>query len=297
MPSWRYRNMQHTRRYQSLFLLLLLSLWGSGLLAQTLPIDENKVLKQYPQVSLVFNRVFNGSGLDSFYQKLQQLKKTKKGKVSIVHIGDSHLQSDHLSSVVRKGFQDFFGSGGGQHLTSKSFNALISGADSNGLAYHSFGINGARFETYIESANVWQQIALLKPDLFIISLGTNDAQANVITDTDLHRQLDQLLKKLKAVAPGSALLISTTADSFKNGMPNRELWNLNLSLFSYCTTNSIPVWDMYRVTNGFGSAWNWYRKGLMNGDGIHFSATAYKIMGQLLYNALAKGYNSYVSSY
>ena len=289
--------MKPLQRYFISSLLMLLLFNQVKTHAQALPLDEQKITKQYPQVSLVFNRIFNSSGLDSFYYRLQQLKKTKKGKVTIVHIGDSHLQSDHLPSVVRKGFQDFFGSAGGQHQTSKQVNGYFTGADSNGLAYHTFGINGARFETYIESANIWQQVARLQPDLFIISLGTNDAQANVITDNEMHRQVGQMIEKLKSVAPKCAVLISTTADSFKNGMPNRELWNLNLSLFSYCTSNSIPVWDMYRVTNGFGSAWNWYRKGLMNGDGIHFSATAYKIMGQLLYNALAKGYNAYVSAY
>ena len=50
--------------------------------AQALPLDEQKVTKQFPQVSLVFNRIFNSSGLDSFYYRLQQLKKTKKGKVT-----------------------------------------------------------------------------------------------------------------------------------------------------------------------------------------------------------------------
>lgn len=265
--------------------------------AQQLPVDENKIIKQYPQVSLVFNRIFNGSGLDSFFQKLQHLKKTKKGLVTIVHIGDSHLQSDNLPGVVRKGLQDFFGSAGKSATFSKTSAASISDKDSTGVIYHAIGVNGASFEKYNESPAIWQQVANLKPDLFIISLGTNDAQAHVITDADLHQQVNNMLSKLKAASPGCAVLITTTADSFKNGTPNRELWNLNLSLFSYCTTNNIPVWDMYRVTNGFGSAWNWYRKGLMNGDGIHFTANAYKIQGQLLYNALAKGYNSYVSSY
>lgn len=283
-------------RYRSLPVYFLLLLFTRLANAQQLPIDENKVTKQFPQVSLVFNRVFNGSGLDSFYHKLQQLKKSKKGRVTVVHIGDSHLQSDNLPGIVRKGLQDFFGSAG-KGASYAKINSASDPKDSTGILYHAIGINGARFETYNQSSTVWQQVALLKPDLFIISLGTNDAQANVITDADLHRQVNSMLEKLKAVSPACAVLITTTADSFKNGMPNRELWNLNLSLFSYCSSNNIPVWDMYRVTNGFGSAWNWYRKGMMNGDGIHFTANAYKIQGQLLYNAIAKGYNSYVSSY
>jgi len=265
--------------------------------AQQLPVDENKITKQFPQISLVFNRIFNGSSLDSFYQKLQQLKKTKKGLVTVVHIGDSHLRSDDLPGTIRKGLQDFFGSAGKTTSYSKTLSSSHDSKDSTGLIYHTIGISGARFETYNQSAALWHQITQLKPDLFIISLGTNDAQANEITDAELHRQVSLMLEKLKVVSSGCAVLITTTADSFKNGTLNRELWNLNLSLLSYCTTNNIPVWDMYRVTNGFGSAYNWYRRRMMNGDGIHFTAAAYKIQGQLLYNALAKGYNSYVSSY
>lgn len=274
------------------FLPFFLILFSSGLLsAQQLPVDENKLLKQYPQLSLVFNRIFNGSSLDSFYHKLHQLRKTKKGKVTIVHIGDSHLQSDNLPGAVKKGLLDFFG------IAGKATTTSVAGKDSSGVFYHAISINGARFETYNQSQSVWQQVAELNPDLFIISLGTNDAQANVITDTELHKQVALMLEKLKQAAPSSAVLITTSADSFKNRSPNRELWNLNLSLLAYCTNNSIPVWDMYRVTNGFGSAYNWFRKGMLNSDGIHFTAAAYKLQGQLLYNALAKGYNTYVSSY
>ena len=44
---------------------------------------------------------------------------------------------------------------------------------------------------------------------------------------------------------------------------------------------------MYRVTNGFGSAYNWFLKGMMNGDGVHFTATAYKTRGNCS-SAIAK---------
>ena len=56
----------------------------------------------------------------------------------------------------------------------------------------------------------------------------------------------------------------------------------------------LPVWDLYKITNGFGSAYSWSRRGLMSRDRIHFTAEGYRLQGQLLFNALAKGYNDYL---
>jgi lysophospholipase L1-like esterase len=285
--------------YKYFTLLLAFAFFIGEARGQQLPIEENKITKQYPQISLVFNRIFNSSGLDSFYQKLSHLKKKKQGLVTIVHIGDSHLQSDNLPGVVRKELQDFFGDAGKGTVFSRDLSSSgpFLKKDSTGVLYQSIGINGARYETFNQSSSFWNQLATMKADLFIVSLGTNDAQANTINDAEFQKQVSVFLDHLKKASPSASVLITTTADSFKGGNPNRQLWDINLSLFSYCTTNSIPVWDMYRVTNGFGSAYNWYKKGMMNGDGIHFTANAYKIQGRLLYYALAKGYNSYVTSY
>lgn len=267
--------------------------------AQLLPVDENKITRKFPQVSLVFNRIFNNSSLDSFYWKLQQLKKSKNGLVTIVHIGDSHLKSDDLPGVVRKELQDFFGDAGNgfKFLRDLSVRGDTNEKDSTGVLYQSIGINGATYEIFNRSDNFWQQLKMIPADLYIVSLGTNDAQTNNFNDTEFQKQVTLFLENLRKTSPASAILVTTSADSFKGGRPNRELWYINLSLFSYCTSNNIPVWDMYRVTNGFGSAYNWKRKKMMNGDGIHFTSNAYKIQGQLLFTALAKGYNNYTASY
>src|SRR5881394_2548290 len=89
------------------FLFLL-----TNISAQLIPIDEPTPVKQYPYTNPAFNRIFNSSGLDSFYQKLYKLKKTGTGIVTVVHIGDSHIQADFLSAVVRKNLQQFFGNAG-----------------------------------------------------------------------------------------------------------------------------------------------------------------------------------------
>jgi len=80
--------------------------------AQLIPLNDNAVAKPYPFVSVVFNRIFNSNSLDSFYQKLYALKKSGNGVVTIVHIGDSHIQADFLSAVVRNNMQQFFGNAG-----------------------------------------------------------------------------------------------------------------------------------------------------------------------------------------
>ncbi len=58
------------------------------------------------------NKLENAQALKPFFDKLIQLQKQKKGKINIVHIGDSHIQADLMSNVIRKKLQETFGNGG-----------------------------------------------------------------------------------------------------------------------------------------------------------------------------------------
>ena len=49
-----------------------------------------------------------------------------------------------------------------------------------------------------------------KAGSFIISLGTNDAQAYVITVQELQKQMSTMLEKLKAASPQSAVLVTAS---------------------------------------------------------------------------------------
>ncbi|MBX7242463.1 MAG: hypothetical protein K1X92_11995, partial [Bacteroidia bacterium] len=64
------------------------------------------------KVSEDINRLQNDRSLSRFYGALMRLKKEEKGQVHIVHIGDSHIQQDMMTCVVRKHFQDHFGNAG-----------------------------------------------------------------------------------------------------------------------------------------------------------------------------------------
>ena len=392
-------------------------------LCQRIPTNDHALAQRYPFVSAVFNRIFNNTGLDSFYQKLYKLKKDSNSVVSIVHIGDSHIQADFLSGVVRKEMQDFFGNAGRglvfpyqvalsnapQDIISSSsirwqfnrvahpeiqINSGISGyaitttaeaanirvslrtsfseglqtfnkmkffldtsastswifqadnldipytlsreeKDSSvyrevelkqpitgftltslptsepkafygvslensapGILYHTIGVNGARYDQYNIAPLFWKQLPALKADLYIISLGTNEAQRASFFESMFVKDLEGFLEKLRQTSPGASVLITTAPDSYRQRRAsNKVLQSLNKSLSAYCNKKFIPLWDLYRITNGYGSAYNWSRRGLMSRDKVHFTAEGYRLQGSLLFNALAKGYNDYVSSF
>ncbi|MET0638109.1 MAG: GDSL-type esterase/lipase family protein [Chitinophagaceae bacterium] len=405
-------------KYLCTFTLVLsfLSLCG-----QPIPVKDNVSTARYPFINTIFNRVLNNTPLDSFYQKLYRLKTTGQGNVSVVHIGDSHIQADFLSNEVRDGFQDFFGNAGrglvfpyqlaksnapsdiiSSSNTSWSYNriahpelgqpvgvsgfgirTMVDGASINlairpdftrgyqgfnklkffldstagngwmldvepnetpymirreqgdtsiyqevdlsrpgtgftlvslpgraqhdfygvslensspGVIYHSIGVNGARYDQYNNATLFWHQLPALNADLYIVSLGTNEAQRAAFAETAFLQEFNQFIDKLRMASPHASILVTTAPDSYKGRYSNKVLKALNTSLTKEANRLYLPCWDLYKITNGFGSAYSWSRRGLMSRDRIHFTAEGYRLQGQLLFNALAKGYNDYIES-
>ena len=68
---------------------------------------------QLEQLHLGENKLENtGTVFHSFRGKIDSLIKGKLQKVRILHIGDSHVQPDNFSGIVRKNFQVVYGNGG-----------------------------------------------------------------------------------------------------------------------------------------------------------------------------------------
>src|ERR1700733_2544316 len=126
---------------QHAFLLFILFsfLHPFKMYAQNISADDKSIKAAYPFVTIVDNNISNDESLDSFYKKLATLKKTNKGVVRIVHIGDSHIQADILSGTVRHKLQDFFGNAGRglnfPYQLAKS-NAAADIASSSNISWH-----------------------------------------------------------------------------------------------------------------------------------------------------------------
>ncbi|MEO5893546.1 MAG: GDSL-type esterase/lipase family protein [Ferruginibacter sp.] len=178
--------------------------------------------------------------------------------------------------------------------TLKSFYGVSLENDRPGILYHATGVNGARYDHFNKANLYWQQLGDLLADLYIISLGTNEAQGTSFSEDQFRNEIDLMLSHIKSISPGAAILITTAPDSFKGRKPNSILQQINIALVKYCTANQIPLWDLYGVTNGYGSSYNWSSRGLMSKDRIHFTADGYRLQGQLLFNALARAYNDFI---
>jgi len=66
----------------------------------------------YEQDATEVNIETNVSGMTSFYRKLFELEKTKKGSVRIAYFGDSQTESDRIVQDIRKNYQKKYGGSG-----------------------------------------------------------------------------------------------------------------------------------------------------------------------------------------
>jgi len=69
----------------------------------------------------------NVSLLYPLFEKLVRLEKNKDGKVNIVHVGDSHIQADIFTNVIREPLQQQFGDGGHGFIFPYTLNKTING--------------------------------------------------------------------------------------------------------------------------------------------------------------------------
>lgn len=167
--------------------------------------------------------------------------------------------------------------------------------DSTGVLYHSIGVNGAEAFQYVRAKYFAEQTQILKPEVIIISLGTNEAQRRPFDKTLTEARLDSLVKQLQFYNPNASFILTTPPDSYFH----RKNYNTALATYheltvDYAKKNNLAVWDLFSATGGYKSCYQWKKYKLMRKDGVHFSRAGYELQGNLFYEAITKAYNEYV---
>ena len=161
-----------------------------------------------------------------------------------------------------------------------------------GIIYHSIGVNGASFDAFNRSINYRPILRQLKPDLIIVSLGTNDAFVPRLDSIRFKQQVVNLVDSIHLLLPGVCILLTTPGDHLKS----RKFVNLNLNIVRNVIINTAVqkhclYWDFLAVMGDIGSAKRWKSKGLMYADMMHLSQTGYVLQGELFFDAFVKAIN------
>ncbi len=209
------------------------------------------------------------------------------GGYSILTLGFSDLQDTLNASFIKK-----------DTLPNSSFTlyGFILDKNSPGLMYSSIGINGAATYSFLKCENFEKELALLNPDMLILSLGTNDAYGKGYSDSVYYRNIDSLVQIARHLNPDCRIILTVPNDDYyKRRYPNRNTARQEKTIKKLATDRNLMVWDVFKFMGGLGSSQIWYRNGLMKYDRIHFTPQGYRLKGDLFFAAFMKRFDKYLS--
>lgn len=177
--------------------------------------------------------------------------------------------------------------------------------DNHGVVYSAIGNNGAAYATYNGITNFGNSIAVLEPDLIIISLGTNEAYGK-FNKEEFKSQVDRLLRGVKEGNSDAAILLVTPSECQKSiyskktkkgrrtkkYVVNEHIREVREALKECGKRLQVPVYDFFMVAGGENSSEKWFDAKLLSMDKIHRTWKGYEVEGSLFFDALLNALSS-----
>ena len=155
-----------------------------------------------------------------------------------------------------------------------------------GLTVSEAGVNGATTSSWLRCDDFVEDLELVMPDLVILSIGINDIQGADFSDTRFIQNYKEIIRRIRKVNPHCAILLTTINDSWKHGNPNRYTESAVAAARKVARETGAVLWDLYEIMGGHGSMEGWAASGLAASDRVHFNASGYGLLGNLMFNAL-----------
>ena len=257
------------------------------------PLREMNWANDTINVQVAFPAAFRETGRNEIIDSIallapvfEHLRQVRAGlsedTVRIVHIGDSHVRGHIYPQTTGARLAETFGA----------------------ISYIDKGVNGATCLTFTHPDRI-TEIAALKPELLILSFGTNESHNRRYNINVHYNQMDELVKLLRDSLPNVPILLTTPPGSYESFRQRRRRRTYAINprtataaetIRRYAKDHRLLVWDMYDVVGGKRRACtNWTDAKLMRPDHVHYLPEGYILQGNLLYQALIKAYNDYVS--
>lgn len=160
-----------------------------------------------------------------------------------------------------------------------------------GVYYAALGANGASTQSILRCNRFAQQLAVIKPDLVIFSLGVNDVQGLNFNSDEFIAHYDTLVAWTKSASPSTAILFTTITDNYiKRRKANKKSNTVEYCMQKLMHKHNAAMWDMYGVMGGYKSILKWQKAGYARKDRVHFTAKGYHIFADLMFDALMRSY-------
>ena len=197
--------------------------------------------------------------------------------------GVTSHQYTHFDLPYYTDWLQLFFKGGGSY----TLRGLYLDRTNGGFTYNEAGINGASTSSWVKCSHWEDDLRRVMPDLVIFSIGINDIQGREFDTSRFKENYRKLLTMVRNVNPHCAILFSGVNDSYlkgKNVNPHTE--TIAKAFRDLAGEFDGVFWDMYEVMGGYGSSDSWKEAGLMQPDRVHFTPAGYRLIGDLLFDAI-----------
>ncbi len=209
---------------------------------------------------------------------------TKGGKINSETNKTSNLLTVSFSRKVKSCRIKF----NTKNKEQKDFFALkaIKHGEENTTSYSNFGVSGAQFSDFYYALRIYDHIELLKPQLIIFTLGTNDSYFKDLNQNTFPKKLTLFIRKIKEISPKTELIFMTAPDTFYQNKKPSHLKFVNESIISVCSQEQVALWDWNKIMGGENSIHSFAKRKMVDSDLLHFNSEGYKFFGNLFIQAI-----------
>lgn len=179
-----------------------------------------------------------------------------------------------------------------------SLRGFLCDADGAGLQYSESGINGASVPSWLKCEKFQDELTLLAPNLVIFAIGINDAYMSTdkFDPERFKRNYRSLITRIRQVNKDCAFIFVANNDTYlragKGRTPNKTGPLVEQAFRELAEEYEGALWNLFQIMGGLGSSSQWLSNGLMQKDLIHFTGTGYRLLGDLLFNAIVTDYRN-----
>jgi lysophospholipase L1-like esterase len=267
---------------------------GAGRFARYSPAETGEFGKTFSRIEVYYLKQPNGGSFSIF---------SSDGGQQTVNTNDQATASGfaELRASAPGGHTFELKTTGGQV---RLFGAVVEN-NTPGVVYDTIGVTGAYAGLLARDMNEqhWaEQLQHRNPNLVIINYGTNesqyDAPENFVT---YENDLREVVRRVRAALPKASLLIMSPPDRGKRAaggiITHPAIPKIVEMQRRVAQETGCAFFDTYAAMGGEGTMARWYAgvngTKMVGGDLMHPTPTGAEFVGQLIYDALTRGYEGY----